>query len=90
MVGCATTASKDGQAIQESDGSSLESCKFLGTFNGSSGWGNLAQSTGMKNAQNDVRDQAAEAGATHLVWTNINGGYAPNVSGKAYRCSTGK
>lgn len=40
----------------------------------------------MKNAQNEVLDEAAEKGATHVVWHNVSGGWAPSASAMAYRC----
>jgi hypothetical protein len=61
-------------------------CTFLGQVQGSSGWGNLAASQGMENARNEAQEQAAELGATHVVWSNVSGGYSPYATGRAYRC----
>lgn len=64
----------------------VSSCKYLGEVQGSSGWGNLAASAGMENAKTEARENAARLGATHILWNAIAGGYAPYVSGKAYKC----
>lgn len=64
----------------------MERCKFVADVQGSSGWGNIAASAGMQNAKNEAREQAAEMGATHIIWTGVAGGYSPYATGKAYIC----
>lgn len=86
LAGCATTPSPAAQNIMDADHSMVSSCKFIGSVSGSSGWGNLAASTGISNAKNEARAQAAKLGATHIVWLSVMGGYSPNVSGNAYKC----
>lgn len=86
LVGCATTLSPAAQSIMDADQTMIEGCKFIGSVSGTSGWGNLAASTGIKNAKNEARGQAAKLGATHVVWLSVMGGYSPNVSGNAYKC----
>lgn len=87
LGGCATTSSISAQRVKVADAPEVSGCKFLKDVHGSSGWGNLAASTGMENAKNEALEQAASAGATHIVWTNIVGGYSPFATGKAYRCN---
>ena len=84
VVGCATGLSTAGAKIQDADPKIIEGCRYLGEVHGSSGWGNLAASTGIQNAKNEAIESAAALGATHIIWTNIAGGYSPNVSGRAY------
>jgi len=79
--------SQKASAIKDSDQKSVERCAFVGNVSGTSGWGNLAASTGINNAKNEAREQAARLGATEVVWVSVVGGYSPNVSGNAYRCS---
>lgn len=86
LGGCATTPSPAAQNVMDADQAMIESCKFIGSVSGSSGWGNLAASTGIINAKNEARGQAARLGATHVVWLSVMGGYSPNVSGNAYKC----
>ena len=85
--GCATTPSTPAQRVKISDPAGVSGCKMVADVHGSSGWGNLAASTGMQNAKNEALEQAASAGATHIVWTNVAGGYSPFATGKAYRCN---
>jgi Domain of unknown function (DUF4156) len=86
VFGCATTLSPAAQNIRPADYSMVKDCTFLGDVQGSSGWGNLAASQGMQNAKNEAKEQAAQLGATHIVWENIVGGYSPFATGKAYKC----
>lgn len=86
LASCATTPSPAAQNVLDADQAMIENCKFMGSVSGSSGWGNLAATTGVNNAKNEARGQAARLGATHVVWLSIMGGYSPNVSGNAYKC----
>lgn len=86
LSGCATTLSSQAMRIHDADTNMIRNCKHIGDVHGSSGWGNIAASTGIQNAKNEAREQASAMGATHIVWTNISGGYSPFVTGKAYRC----
>ena len=83
---CATTPSQSAAKIRDADMNMVENCQFLGDVNGVSGWGNLAASVGVENAKNEAREKAASMGATHIVWSNVSGGYCSFVNGKAYRC----
>lgn len=84
--GCATTLSPSATKILDADAKMVDGCTYVGDVHGSSGWGNLAASTGIQNAKNEAVEKAAALGATHILWTNISGGYSPYVSGCAYRC----
>lgn len=83
---CATAPSAAAGRVQEADTQMVASCKYLGEVQGSSGWGNLAASAGMENSKNEARENAAKLGATHVVWNQVSGGYAPYATGKAYKC----
>ena len=87
FAGCAVAPSSAASGVRDADAKMVETCKYVGEVDGSSGWGGLAASAGMENAKNAAREQAAtKLGATHIVWNAINGGMAPSVSGKAYKC----
>ena len=90
LSGCATTLSSQAMRIHDADTNMIGNCNYIGEVHGSSGWGNIAASTGIRNAKNEAREQASAMGATHIVWTNLSGGYSPFVSGKAYSCNKGK
>lgn len=83
---CATAPSAAAARVHEADMQMVASCKYLGEVQGSSGWGNLAASAGMENSKNEARESAAKLGATHVVWNQVSGGYAPYATGKAYKC----
>jgi len=84
--GCAVAPSAAAASVKDADAPTVSACKYVGDVQGSSGWGNLAASTGMENAKNEARENAAKLGATHVVWGNVAGGASPYVSAKAYRC----
>jgi hypothetical protein len=86
LMGCSTTLSPKAAILTEADDKMVQNCEFVGTYEGGSGWGNLAQGTGMKNSKNEVFEEAADHGATHVVFNSISGGYAPFASGRAYKC----
>ena len=84
--GCATTLSSSATRILDADAKMVDGCTYVGDVHGSSGWGNLAASTGIQNAKNEAAEKAAALGATHILWTNVSGGYSPYVSRRAYMC----
>ena len=84
--GCATTLSTSGLSVREADEKMVTECRFLGSVQGSSGFGNVAASVGMQNAKNQAIERAAGMGATHIVFGDIRGGYSPSVQGRAYTC----
>lgn len=84
--GCATHLSGPASTIQDANTAIVQKCKYLADVAGSSGWGNIAASTGIENAKNEAREKAAKLGATHIVWGTVQGGYSPFVSGQAYQC----
>lgn len=86
LAGCATTLSAAGTRVRVSTLQEVQGCTYLGQVQGSSGWGNLAASTGMHNAQVEASDDAADMGATNIVWKQTTGGYSPYAVADAYRC----
>lgn len=85
-IGSAATLTTSAQRVKIADAPEISRCKFVSDVHGSSGGGGIAASTGMQNAKNEAIEQSASVGATHIVWTNVAGGYSPFATGKAYRC----
>lgn len=85
LLAC-STPSPQARVVTDADQAMVQSCRFVGTVNGSSGWGGLVASAGMQNAQNEARENAAALGANRVVWAVIAGGWGPSVSGNAYQC----
>jgi hypothetical protein len=84
--GCATTLSPAGSGVIQADEKMIADCRFLGQVEGSSGFGNIAASTGMANARNEATEKAARIGATHILFVDVSGGYSPNAQARAYDC----
>lgn len=86
---CATTAKGPAATIIEADERMVENCRFLGSVTGKSLIGGAAQRTGANNAKVDARKAAARLGATHIVFTDIDGGGwydTGEAQGRAYKC----
>ncbi len=73
-------------AVQTASRMDVEQCRYLGTIRAVSGIQGMAASTGADDAKYDATEQARVRGATHIVWTQVHGGYAPSAAGDAYRC----
>ena len=86
LVGCASTPTPVARGVSDADDRAVGKCAMVGNVSGTSGWGNLAASIGIENAKVEARERAATLGATHIVWSQITGGYSPSVSGNAYKC----
>lgn len=87
---CATTAKGAAAAVIEADEKMVENCRFLGSVTGKSLIGGAAQRTGANNAKVDAREAAAKLGATHIVFTAIDGGgwyETGEAQGRAYKCN---
>lgn len=86
VSGCATTLSSAARSVKESDEKGVADCKFVGSVEGSSGFGNLAAKVGMQNAKNEAIEKAAKLSATHIVFGEVRGGFSPSAQGRAYHC----
>lgn len=85
LVGCSIPIEPNSTSIKDADAAMVESCQFMGNFDGGSGFG-LAP--GISRAKNDAREQAVQSGVTHIVWTATDGSYASTASGIGYKCQT--
>jgi hypothetical protein len=88
LTSCATVLTPGGRSMREAEAKGVENCEYLGDLHAASGH-TMSGVEGIENARNMVRNQAAEKGATHIVWTAYSpvGAYlAGTVWVKAYRC----
>lgn len=83
---CATSRHGAAALVREADAGMVRNCTYVGEVHGTSGWGGLAAGVGIDNAKNGALKRASKLKATHVVWSSIEGGYMPQVSGAAYRC----
>lgn len=86
QTGCLTPASKKGMQVRDATQADVARCKFLGRVRGTSGFGNAAASVGIANSKNEARADAAELGATHIVWQSVSGSWSSYAEGEAFKC----
>jgi hypothetical protein len=85
---CASTPSANASAIVETDEKGVAQCSFLTLVSGSSMMGGAVQERARQNAKVAALEQAAKAGATHIVWTDVHSTLSNGAAaqGRAYRC----
>ena len=89
LASCATTLTKQGARVVEADTNMIRGCSFVGSFTATDQSGfDVAQRLG--NVKTKIKNQAAMAGATHILMENVSSGgmfnNAPILSGKGYKC----
>ena len=85
-IGCAYYPSEQAKSIKEANIQHIKQCTLLGQVYGASNFGFLAM--GVEMAKDKARAQAAEIGATHVAWVEINSVGAPYALGRAYHCAS--
>jgi hypothetical protein len=90
VTGCSSTATPAASRITETDERGVEQCTFVALVNGSSMLGGAMQGRARENAKTDALNDAAEKGATHIVWVDVTSTVSNGASaqGRAYRCGT--
>jgi len=85
--GCATTDSEAAAMVREADEKTVAGCTFVGNVAGTSAIDGATSSQGVRNAKLEATGKAAKIGATHVVWSSVEGTLeGSSVSGRAYRC----
>ncbi len=90
LHGCSTTLTEQGRRIQIVTKEEVKACKFLVNLEGTSTQSGLMKWNGIKNAKNDLINQAGEREATHLVLGEGKPHYwtmRQTFHGQAYRCN---
>lgn len=87
LGGCVTTPTTAAYHVRDADEAMVRGCTFVGHFFGTSGFSGAASGVGQMNVQTEIREKAARAGATHVVWRNLHSGWGSEGSADAYRCS---
>ena len=83
MSGSISTAQAGG--VEDADAAKVANCTFLKDVSAPTSTGKYTRAA-LGAAMDQARDEAAKAGATHVVWNKIVGHDVSSVSGKAYRC----
>ncbi len=74
--------------VRDIDAKDAYDCRFLGDITTTDSSGMLFVESGIKAARAKARNQAAEMGASHILWGTVSaGGAVQAVSAKAYYCS---
>ena len=71
--------------VEDADAPKVAHCTFLKDVRAPTSTGKYTRAA-LGAAMEQARDDAAKAGATHIVWNKIVGSDVSSVSGKAYRC----
>lgn len=84
LTSCATLTPA-AKLVRDAEKKSVEKCQFIGDLSSTANW---SSSVNMEVARTWLRNEAAEKGATHLVWEAFgHGSYSTTtVWAKAYRC----
>ena len=64
----------------------VSACEFVGEVEGRALTRHAQGSEPLSMAKGDALQQAANLGATHLVWKELTKGPQPRAVGRAYRC----
>lgn len=91
LAGCATALTTEAARITQvdrNDRTTVKDCKTMGEVVGTSSYGGLfMQEAGKSYAKNQAMNEAANMGATHVVWTTAEGGFfGGKAYGVAYKC----
>jgi hypothetical protein len=80
-----TIAGTASARVEDADQQSVAECTFVKDVSAPTQNGRYTRAA-IGAAMEQARDQAAKAGATHVVWEKIHGANVSTVAGKAYRC----
>lgn len=89
LLSCATAPSPQASRVREASAGQVQGCEFLGNVRGSSGLSGIFREAGYNNALNDLMENAAKLGATHVVVQHKDPSYWSSgqyLRGEAYRC----
>jgi|KBSMisStaDraftv2_1062788.scaffolds.fasta_scaffold16241_1 uncharacterized low-complexity protein len=83
VLGATSTAQARG--VEDADATKVAGCTLIKEVSAPTSTGKYTREA-LGGAMEKARDDAAKAGATHIVWNKIVGSDVSSVSGKAYRC----
>lgn len=88
-AGSGSASASDPAVELVNEASSVAGCQRLSEVRGKSAWGGVFAAKSYDWALSQLKEQAAKAGATHVLLLNATSGYTgSNMLGVAYRCST--
>lgn len=90
LAGCAAPSDRvqASSSVKPATADQVARCAYLDDVVGTSSLYGVFAASAAENARLEALTKAEKLGATHIVWTPMQGGYgSTSVSGKAYRCS---
>lgn len=81
----ASVSTAQAGGVEDANAAKVAHCTFLTDVSAPTSAGKHTREA-LGAAMERARDDAAKAGATHIVWNKIVGSDVSSVSGKAYRC----
>lgn len=84
LSGCFYVPTRRTQKIIEVHDTPPNGCLLLGEVQGRSAYPLLA--VGLEVAKSKAKSQAADLGATHVFWSDMDSNLRSQVFGRAYRC----
>lgn len=91
--GCSTTMTQRASMVRLATPEDVKTFKFLGRVQGSSSLTGVSRQTGYANAKNELLDNAAALGATHVVMIGDKGPvywtFSQRLEGEAYASPEG-
>jgi hypothetical protein len=85
-AGCATTLSERARTIQQVKTDAVEQCHFLRRIDAGYVPHSAASKLEVESQKNDALEQAAQLGATHVVWDERQVADRTLITAGAYRC----
>jgi hypothetical protein len=73
-----------GKDIADAKADKVANCTFVKDVSGQASGKHTRAALG--SAMEEARKDAAQAGATHIVWNQVKSANVQSVTGKAYRC----
>ena len=87
LTACGSYPSVKALKVNEADERMIENCQYLGDVYGVDMWEfHLTKEGEIEHCKSKAREQAADLGASHIVWTKLNTGAKVSAIGRAYRC----
>lgn len=89
LLPACTSISNKAASIKETNLKMVKelNCKFLGKVSVTTSTRGQSFAEGINEAKNLAREEAADLGATHILWTDTERGFVSTVKGDAYYCS---
>jgi Zn-dependent alcohol dehydrogenase len=82
-MGCSTGLTAAGERVATADEQMVKGCKYLGDVHAVARLSNVSDR--MEDARRDARNQAAQLGATHILFASEDARAAETL-GRAYQC----